>query len=202
MARGLARKPLAAVAAILLAMPAMAQGGREPAAMTPEQRAEMEAYMKAGTPCAPHQALAATVGNYDLKVKSWHEPGGPPIEETGTATRKMALGGRVLVEEVACTMMGMPFTGQALTGYDNVSGKHWSVWTDSMSTGVMVSEGTCDARNACTFAGSWNDPIRKGPVTARMTSRWTSPTTQVFEMYGPGRDGKETKMMEITYTRK
>ena len=55
---------------------------------------------------------------------------------------------------------------------------------------------------ACTFTGSWNDPVRKGPVTARMTTRWTSPTTEVFEMYGPGRDGKEMKMMEITYTKK
>jgi hypothetical protein len=39
-------------------------------------------------------------------------------------------------------------------------------------------------------------------VTARMTTRWTSPTTEVFEMYAPGRDGKEMKMMEITYTKK
>ena len=35
----------------------------------------------------------------------------------------------------------------------------------------------------------------------RMTCRWTSPTTQIFEMYGPGKDGKEMKMMEMTYTR-
>ena len=55
---------------------------------------------------------------------------------------------------------------------------------------------------ACTFTGSWNDPVRKGPVTARMTTRWTSQTTEVFEMYGPEGDGKEMKMMEITYTKK
>jgi len=160
--------------------------------MTPEQMAEMEAYMKAGTPGAPHQAMASTVGSYDLKIKSWHEPGGPPTEETGTATRKMALDGRVLFEEVKSSMMG----------YDNVTGKYWSTWTDSMSTGLMVSEGTCDAKNACTFTGSWNDPITKGPVTMRMTSRWPSPTPQVFDMYGPGKDRKETKMMEMTYTKK
>ena len=35
-----------------------------------------------------------------------------------------------------------------------------------------------------------------------MTTRWTSPNTEVFAMYGPGRDGKEMQMMEITYTRK
>jgi hypothetical protein len=73
---------------------------------------------------------------------------------------------------------------------------------DRVQFGLMVSEGTCDAKDACTFTGSWNDPITKSPVTMRMTSRWTSPTIQVFEMYGPGKDGKETKMMEMTYTKK
>jgi len=58
-------------------------------------------------------------------------------------------------------------TGHGMTGYDNVSGKYWATWNDSMTTGVMVSQGTCDAKNACTFTGSWNDPIKKGPVKAR-----------------------------------
>jgi hypothetical protein len=35
-----------------------------------------------------------------------------------------------------------------------------------------------------------------------MTSRWTSPTTEVFEMYIAGKDGKEFKMMELTYIKK
>jgi hypothetical protein len=170
--------------------------------MTPEQMAEMEAYMKAGAPGAPHQALASGAGSYDLTIKSWHEPGGPATEETGTAIRTMALDGRVLIEELTSSVMGMPFTGHGMTGYDNVSGKYWSTWTDSMSTGLMVSEGTCDAQNVCSFSGSWNDPITQGPVTMRMITRWPSPTTQILEMYGPGKDGKEMKMMEMTYTKR
>ena len=193
---------LLTAAAVLVAAPALAQEGQQQPQMTPEQQAEMQAYMQAGAPGAPHQALAAQAGSYDLKIKSWHEPGGPPSEESGTATRKMALDGRVLVEDVTSSMMGTPFTGHGMQGYDNVTGKYWSTWNDSMSTGVMLSEGTCDAQNVCAFTGSWNDPITKGPINARMTSRWTSPTTQVFEMYVPGKDGKEMKMMEITYTKK
>jgi len=190
------------IAILLLAAPAFAQSGQEHPPLTPEQQAEMEAYMKAGAPGAPHQWLASKSGSYDMKMKSWHEPGGPAMEEAGSVTRRMILDGRVLVEEVNCTMMGTPFTGQGMSGYDNVSSKYWATWTDSMSTGIMVSEGSCDAQKVCTFTGSWNDPIKKGPVKARMTTRWTSPTTEVFEMYGPGKDGKEMKMMEITYTKK
>jgi hypothetical protein len=195
----LARRFLAIGVFMLIAAPMWAQNQPK---LTPEQMAEMEAYQKAGTPGAQHKALAASVGNYDVKMKSWNAPGEPPMESTGTATRKMILGGRVLVEDFNGTMMGMPFTGQGTTGYDNVSGKHWSTWMDSMSTGMMASQGTCDAQNACTYSGTYNDPVKKAPVTSRMTSRWTTPTTEVFEMYGPGKDGKEMKMMEITYTKK
>ena len=189
-----------ATALSLLAAPALVRA--QAPEMTPEQKAEMEAYQKAGTPGAQHKAMAAKAGTYTAKVRSWHEPGKPPMEETGTATRSMALDGRVMVEEFKGSMMGMPFTGHGMQGYDNVTGKYWSTWNDSMSTGIMLSEGTCDAKNACTFKGTWNDPIKKGPASSRMTSHWTSPTVEVFEMYGPDRTGKEYKMMEITYTKK
>ncbi|MFO1428029.1 MAG: DUF1579 family protein [Steroidobacteraceae bacterium] len=165
------------------------------------QQAEMDAYARAGTPGAPHAALAATAGEYHLTIKSWQEPGADPAVDVGKATRRMVLDGRVLVESLDAAMMGQPFKGHAMMGYDNVSGEYWSTWMDSMSTGMMVSHGSCDAAGACTFTGSWNDPVRKGPVTARMTTRWTSPTTQLFEMFGPGRDGKEMKMMEMLYTK-
>src|SRR5262245_34158195 len=104
MIRSLARTVLATCAVALTTL-ALAQQGQKPPEMTPAQKAEMEAYMKAGAPGAPHQALAASVGSYDLKIKSWHAPDMPAMEDTGTATRSMALGGRVLVEEVSASMM-------------------------------------------------------------------------------------------------
>jgi hypothetical protein len=196
MIRTLAIAPLA----LMLALPAFAQDGAPE--MTPEEKAMMEAYQKAGTPGEAHAQLAKMAGNYELSIKSWHKPGSEPMIEKGSATRSMALDGRVMVEEVQSTMHGQPFTGHGMHGYDNVTGKHWSTWNDSMSTGLMVSEGTCDAAGACTFTGSWNDPIAKGKITSRMTTKWVNPTTEVFSMYGPGPDGKEMQMMEITYTKK
>ncbi|MFL6593276.1 MAG: DUF1579 domain-containing protein [Luteimonas sp.] len=187
------------------ALPTLAQDASTSASapkMSPEEAAMMAAYQKAGMPGPEHAALAAHAGTYDLRIRSWETPGAPPTEETGTATRSMALGGRVMVEDVQSKMHGQPFTGHGMQGYDNVSGKYWSTWNDSMSTGVMVSEGTCDAQHACTFTGSWNDPVTKGKTTARMTTKWISPTVEQFEMYGPGQDGKETKMMELTYTKR
>lgn len=186
--------------ALALALSANAQETAPP--MTPEQQAMMDAYRAAGTPGAPHAHLAESAGVYDLKIRSWQAPDAPPTEDTGTAKREMILDGRVLVETVTANMMGQTYTGQGLRGYDNVTGKHWATWNDSMSTGVMVSEGNCDAKQVCTFIGRHNDPVSKQVQSSRMTSRWTSPTVEVFEMYGPGPDGKEMKMMEIVYTKR
>lgn len=187
--------------ALLFASPLAAQEATAPQ-MTPEMRAMMEAFQKAGAPGAEHRKLASLAGTYDLTIKSWHAPSGEPSTDTGTATRKMILGDRVMVEEVTSQMMGQPFTGHGMHGYDNVTGKHWATWNDSMSTGLMISEGSCDAKLMCTFTGSYHDPVTKKPQTTRMTTRWTDANTEVFEMYAPGQDGKEMKMMEITYKKR
>lgn len=188
--------------ALLLAVPAIAEEPGAPPEMTPEQKTEMEAYMKAGAPGPEHAMLAGTAGTFDVAVKAWYDPGAPPEESKATATRTMDLDGRVLVERFEGSMMGTPFTGLGQTGFDNVSKEYWSTWMDSMSTGMMVAKGSCDEKHTCSFTGSWNDPIKKGPVSMRIQSRWTSPTTEHFEMYGPGKDGKEMKMMEMTYTKR
>ena len=189
-----------ALCGCVLAPLAHAQESKPPQ-MTPEQQAEMKAYEAAGTPGEPHRKLATMAGDYTVQVRSWPGPGAPPMEESGKATRSMALDGRVLVEQFEGTMMGAPFRGHGMSGYDNVTGRYWSTWNDSMSTGLMVSWGYCDAQGTCTFEGTYNDAVRKAPVKLRMTTRWTGPDTEVFEMHGPDKQGREMKMMEMTYTR-
>lgn len=185
--------------ALAFALPVAAEDAPQ---MTPEQQAMMAAYQAAGTPGDAHAGLAKMAGSYDLVIRSWDAPGAPETKEKGTATRRMILGGRVLVEETESAMHGQAFSGVGMHGYDNVTGKHWSTWNDSMSTGLMVSSGDCDGAGNCTYIGHWNDPVSKGPVTARMTTRWPDATTEVFEMHAPGPDGKEFRMMEITYTKR
>ena len=201
------------VLALAATLPGLSLAGHEPGHaddakpaaapdMSAEQKAMMEAYIKAGTPGEQHAALKKMEGDYELTVTGWDAPGAPPTVDKGTATRKMALDGRVMVEMMQGTNHGQPFQGHGMQGYDNVSGKYWGTWNDSMSTGVMVSEGSCDAAGACEFTGSWNDPITKGKLVAHMKTRWTDDNTEVFEMYAPGPDGKDFKMMEITYKKK
>jgi len=193
--------------ALAFAIPALvhaadAKPAAKPPEMSAEQKAMMEAYMKAGTPGTQHAAMAKRAGDYELTITSWDAPGAPPVTDTGKASRKMVLDGRVMVEMMEGTNHGQPFSGHGMQGYDNVSGRYWGTWNDSMSTGVMVSDGECDDKDACSFTGSWNDPISKQKTTAHMKSHWTDASTEVFEMNAPGPDGKEFKMMEITYKKK
>ena len=189
------------ICAAVLAAPALAQEGEMPQ-MTPEQQAEMAAYMKAGALGPQHEMMAGDVGTFDVAIKSWMDPAAPPMESKGVAIRTLHMGGRILHEEFQGDMMGTPFTGLSRSGYDNVSGKWWSTWTDSMSTGIMVSEGECDENHTCTYIGTYNDPVKGGPVTNRYVLKSISPDEQYFAMYGPGPDGNEVKMMEMVYTRR
>ncbi|MEZ5443371.1 MAG: DUF1579 family protein [Lysobacterales bacterium] len=185
---------------LTLALP-LAVTAQDAPPMSAEEQAMMEAYQKAGTPGPEHARLAASVGDYLLSIKTYQAPGAEPMHDVGKARRYMNLAGRVLVEEVDSAMMGQSFAGYGMTGFDNVSGRYWSTWNDSMTTGVMVSDGSCDASGACEFSGTYNDPITRQPISSRMTSKPAGDGVEIFHMYGPGPDGKEMLMMEITYTR-
>jgi hypothetical protein len=191
---------VAAVLTLVLgAVPVAAQQGE----MTPEQKAQWDAWMKAMTPGAEHQAMAANVGTWNATVTMWEAPGAPPQKSEGVSKRRMALGGRVMVDEWTGTVMGMPFEGMGTSGYDNAAKKWWGTWTDNMSTGVMTMTGTCDAdpKKGCSHVGSFVDPISGKAVTNRSTTVWPSADEERMEMFMTGPDGKEWKNMEIVSKR-
>ena len=73
---------------------------------------------------------------------------------------------------------------------------------DSMGTGIYYMEGTASADGkTITQKGQYDDPI-EGSMRLRGVTKIADNNTEIFEMYGTGKKGKETKMMEITYTRK
>ena len=104
-----------------------------------DTEAMMEVYKKLGTPGAPHKVLARMAGTWNTKMKSWMEPGKPPMESTGTSEQRMILGGRYLQQDFAGDMMGSPFTGIGVTGHDNHTKKYVSTWIDSMGTARLRS---------------------------------------------------------------
>ena len=162
----------------------------------------MEVYKKVATPGAPHKLFASLEGTWTTRTKSWMEPDKPPTEMTGTCTQKMLLGGRYLHQEYTGEMMGEPFNGINIIGYDNHTKKYVSVWFDSMSTGIYLFEGTAGADGkTITQESSFDDPVR-GPMGWRSVTRFMDDNTLEYEMYLTPKGGKEEKMMEMTVTRK
>jgi len=194
---------LAAATMLFFTTLAMAQEGEGAAeGMSPEQAAMMEAWTEAMTPGPEHERLAEAVGDWKASVKMWMEPGGEPSVSESTVSRFMTLGGRVLVEEWRGEMMGQPFIGHGRTGYDNVTEKYWSTWTDNMSTGLMTFEGHYDPETEkYTFAGSFNDPTSGQPIQSRSVSWRDEAGREFMEMYEM-RGGEEVKTMEMTLERR
>jgi hypothetical protein len=170
--------------------------------MTAEQKAAMEAMIKAGTPGEPHKLLASMEGHWKAVVKSWQAPGAPPEVMEGTSENKMILSGRYLKQVFKGSFAGQPFDGIGLTGYDNVTKKVQGIWIDSMSTCMMFSTGEIDASGkAIASIMTYGDPISGKAKTSRDVVKIVGPDQHVMEMYDTGPDGKEFLMMEITYTR-
>ncbi len=192
-----------AAATILLATIATAQETRDaPEGMSPEQAAMMKAWTEAMTPGPEHERLAEAVGDWKATAKIWMEPGAEPSVSESTVSRSMSLGGRVLVEEWRGEMMGRPFTGHGRTGYDNVTEKYWSTWTDNMSTGLMVFEGRYDPEaEKYIFTGSYTDPESGETIQSRSVS-WTDDAGREMMAMYETRDGKEIKTMEMTLERR
>ncbi len=167
--------------------------------MSPEMQAEMEAWMKLHAPGKEHQQLAGAAGTWKAAGKSYM--GGPePVTFAGTSQRTLILGGRVIADDFKAEMMGQPFEGHGLTGYDNATKRWWTTWNDSMSTSIMVAYGKWDdAAKGVVFDSEIVDP--KGqPIKVRLVSRHPSATQEEFE-YWEERGGKLTKTMEMTLTK-
>ncbi len=167
-----------------------------------DMQAMMEVYTKLATPGPQHKLLASMVGTWTTKTKSWMDPNQPPMESDGSCDHRMLLEGRFLRQECAGDMMGQPFTGIGLNGYDNHTNKYVSTWMDSMGTGIYFFEGTASADGkTITQESSYDDPI-EGHLKLRAVTKIVDENSHFFEMFSTGKSGKEAKMMAIMYTRK
>ncbi len=167
-----------------------------------DMQAMTEVYTKLATPGPHHKQLASKVGTWTTKTKSWMDPTQPPMESIGSCRNTMLLDGRFLHEECTGSMMGQPFTGIGLNGYDNHTHKYVSTWMDSMGTGIYLFEGTASADGkTITQLSSYDDPM-EGHMKLRAVTTIVDENSHIFEMFSTGKSGKEAKMMEIMYARK
>ena len=104
-------------AAFLAGAMAAQEAENQPATPQLDERkqAEMEAWMKYMTPGEHHKELAKGAGEWDCVCRVWEAPGAEPSLMTATASSRMILGGRYLMDEFKGVFDDMPYQGLGLT---------------------------------------------------------------------------------------
>jgi hypothetical protein len=115
----------------------------------------------------------------------------------------MTLNGLYQEGKLAGNMMGMPFEGKSITGFDNAKKMFVSTWIDNLGSGIIVMTGSYDdATKTLNLKGTQSNPVTGKDSGIREVMKMIDNNTYTLEMYGDGYDGKEVKFMEGTFKRK
>ncbi len=161
------------------------------------------AWAEAAAPGPVHALFAGHGGDWTITAKSWMVPGADPIVSESESQAEMILGGRFLDERLVGTVMGQPFEGRGLTGYDNSTHVATSIWMDNLGTVMVVMTGVYEKPGEpMELFGEMVDPASGSILKVRTVTNFTGDDAHSMEyfMTVPGMD--EIKSMELIYKRK
>jgi hypothetical protein len=153
-------------------------------------------------PGPEHEVLKLEEGTWDAVVEFTVAPGAPTEKSKGVEVNTIGCGGLCMITDFKGQAMGAAFHGHGIVTWDAGKKKYVGSWTDSMSRGLAITEGTWDpAKKQGT--GTMEGPDMTGQVVkTRSVSEHRPDGTRVFTAYAPGPDGKEMQVMRITYSRR
>lgn len=143
-------------------------------------------------------ALRADYGTWDADWKM-EMPGAPPMTAKCREVVAPICAGKWTWTNYTGELMGAPFEGHALTGYDSKAEKVVSFWIDSMNGAVMRQDGTFDAKKQeFTMSGTcYDEQGKRSPVAS--TATITGKDSRVSRMlFG---EGAGQQVMTINYRR-
>lgn len=198
------RKLLILLAILLMGIaftnPAAADEEKQPE-MNPAEAEAMQKWKEYATPGDGHEILKSLAGSWNYTMNYWMSPGAEPHTESGTVESKWILDGRFLKMKVEGSSMGQPFEGMGIMGYNNLTNQYENVWIDNMGTGMMTATGTYDAGSkTITETGTYTDP--SGEKEFRGVTTLKDADNYSYELFVPGPEGKEFRMLDLQYTRK
>lgn len=195
------------LAALTIAMTASASA-EEPdfSFQMPDAQQMQEAYQewqKLGQPSHMHRRLEYFLGDWSTVTKIYGM-GPEPMSSTGEASFSWLFDGRWLQQRYAGSMMGQPFTGMGITGYDNFRNQFVNIWLDDMSTVLTVTSGLLDRTGETLVTyGPMDEPmLDQINKMAKYVTRIIDEKTHVFEIHDPSIGEENSLVVEITYTRK
>ncbi|MCV2485592.1 DUF1579 domain-containing protein [Flavobacterium sp. SH_e] len=167
-----------------------------------DSAAQMKAWAAYATPSDAHKILADEVGTWNCDMTFWSDANAKPEKETSVAEIKMILGGRFQEAIYKGTMMGQPFEGKGIVGYNNATKEYISTFIDNMGTGMMTSTGKYnESTKSIEYFGEMADPVTAKSTKYREVYTIVDAQTRKMEMYDT-KNGTEYKSMEIVMTKK
>ena len=164
----------------------------------PDAGADMSAMMP--KPGKEHAMLKGMIGTWDCEVEMAGMPGAPPTKPKAVEV-VTPLGEFWAIGAFKGEMMGMPFEGHNITGYDPVKKKFTNYWVDSMSPSAMTGEGEWnEEKKELTFLAKGMDPMGN-EMTMKQVVRIIDENNHTFTMTMPMPDGTEMTVISIKYTR-
>lgn len=159
----------------------------------------MAQFKELGTPGAEHAAWMNTAGTWTCEAKEVQFDGSTKVTK-GKEVRTALFGGRFLKADFEGEMMGQPFSGIALTGFNKATKKFEMIWISSMDTAILFMTGTeKEAGKTWEFSGPWTGPNGMKGKTRVVVKKISDDqdTTEIYNDMGMG----EMKSLEIAYTR-
>lgn len=188
---------------------ALAQDPDEAEAMM----AAMKKWLDTIDPGPAHELFQRGVGRFETETKVfWAGPDGPPMTTTGTAERRLVLGGRFIEQHTTSTylipdletgqMESRTVYGLGYTGYDRVRNLYIGTWMDSMSTQILAMKGAAHPDGAgITLYGEMDEAmIDVFGRYVKYESRWLDEDTEVFTITDL-HAGADYTVVEITFRR-
>lgn len=151
-------------------------------------------------PAPEHSWLSRHTGTWNARITTTVFPGAPPMEWSGTIHISMTGGGLWQVLDFKGEMMGRPFAGHGMTGFDPFQKKFVQCWGDSMSPNMLQLKGDLDEVNkTLVMAGEMQTPM--GCARMKQITREVSVDELLFLVEVPAENGKDFTVMRAVYTR-
>ena len=166
------------------------------------QQDPMKAYQDFMTPGPMHKWIAKFNGTWEADITGYMDPT-KPEKSKATNVNSTIMNGLYQVGDYTGNMMGMPFQGHSIMGYDNAKKMFVNTWIDNMGSGMIFMTGAYDdAAKTLTLKGKQTDPMTGKDSEIREVMQITDDNNYTLKMYGTGPDGKEMIFMEGAFKRK
>lgn len=153
----------------------------------------------AGPPGPPEalDRLQAYLGTWDAEVSMMGQTA------KGVETCRMGVGGMWLLTDFEGELMGAPFLGHGLTGFDAATERFHGVWVDSTSGSIArLANGRFEDGGKSLLFDAEGVDMMGNPAKSRHVTRFPNAKTRVFEVYQADERGAESLVMSIKYQKR